>query len=116
MLIYQIKIRLKPYKPDEFIDSMNALHRDVRHAKGCLDFRVYRDSEKKHIFSVVGEWKTQQDMENHFHTDAFKVLVGSARVLGEAFEMNICKVTKSGGIELAKEKIASPKTGAAAAF
>ena len=68
---------------------------------------MYRDFEKENTYCVVGEWKTRQAMEKHFHLPDFELLIGAARVLGETFVMNITEVSKTGGFELARELIAS---------
>ena len=107
MLIYQLKIEIKPSKADEFIDSMSSLLRSIRKEKGCLDFSVYRNSERENTFIVVGDWETRKAMEKHFQTRDFELLIGAARVLGETFSMNMAEVSKTGGIELAREQIAS---------
>ncbi len=107
MHIYQIKIEIKPYKSDEFTKSMRSLSPKIRKQKGCLGYSVYRDSENENTYTLVGEWKTRQDMERHFRTQDFEVLIGAARVLGETFAMNICNASKTGGYELAKELITS---------
>ena len=109
MLIYQLKIEIKPHKPDEFVDSMHSILRNIRKEKGCLDFSVYRDSERQNTYILVGEWKTRQAMEKHFKTRDFEVLIGAARVLGNTFSMNIADVSKTGGFELAREQIASQR-------
>lgn len=107
MLIYHLKIEIKPSKADEFIDSMSSLLRSIRKEKGCLDLSVYRNSERENTFIVVGEWKTQQAMEKHFKTHEFELLFGAARVLGETFEMKIAEVSKTGGYEWTRELIMS---------
>jgi len=104
---YQIKIVVKPYKTDEFVKSMRPFARKIRKQKGCLGYSVYRDSEKENTYCVVGWWKTVRAMQRHFKTQNFEVLIGAARVLGEAFEMNIAEVLKTGGFKLAREQIAS---------
>jgi quinol monooxygenase YgiN len=109
MLLYQIKVDIKPYKSDEFIKSMHSFSLRIRKEKGCLGYRVYQDSEKENTYSLVGEWKTRQAMEKHFRTHDFEVLIGAARVLGETFEMSLAEVSKSGSFELAREQIASQK-------
>ncbi len=105
MLIYKIKVDIRPYKPDEFIDSMRSIIGSIRNKKGCLGFSFYRDSEKDNTYCLIGEWDTRRDMEKHFQTHDFEVLIGAARVLGETFEMNLSKVTKTGGYELFREPI-----------
>jgi quinol monooxygenase YgiN len=107
MLFYQIKIEIKPYKPDEFVDSMRSFSPKIRKQKGCLSYSVYRDSDKKNTYSVIGEWKTRQAMEKHFKTHDFELLIGAAKVLGETFTMSIAEVSKTGGFEMAREQMAS---------
>jgi quinol monooxygenase YgiN len=102
---YQIKIVIKRYKTDEFVESMRSFSRKIRKEKGCLSFSVYRDSEKENTFSVIGEWRTRPAMEKHFKTQNLKALIGAARVLGETFEMNIAEVLKTGGFKLAREQM-----------
>ena len=106
MLICQLKIKVKPYKPDEFVNSMHSFSSKVRKARDCLGFSVYQDSEKENEYIVVGEWKTRQALEKHFKTPEFELLIGAAKVLGETFKMNIAEVSKTGGFELAREQIA----------
>ena len=106
MHTYQIKIDVRQYKTDEFVKSMRSFSRRIRKQKGCLGYGVHRDTEKENTYILVGEWKTRKAMEKHFQTLDFDVLIGAAKVLGETFEMNIADVSKTGGFELAKEKIA----------
>ncbi len=107
MLIYQLKIGIKPYKPDEFVSSLHSFLSSIRKEKGCLDFSVYRDSEQENTFIVVGEWRTRQAMEKHFQKREFELLIGAAKVLGETFTMNIAEVTKTGGFDLVKNQIST---------
>ena len=107
MLIYQLKIGIKRYKPDVFFSGMQSFLKSIRKEKGCIDFSVYRDSEKDNTFMVVGEWKTRQAMEKHFQTREFELFIDAAKVLGETFTMNIAEVTKSGSFELVKNQIST---------
>jgi quinol monooxygenase YgiN len=104
MLLYQIKIQVKPFKPDEFMDSMSSFIRTFRKEKGCVDFGVYHDSEMSNTYILVGEWKTRQAMKKHFKSHNFELLIGAARVLGKKFSMKIAEVSKTGGIDLAREQ------------
>ena len=107
MLIYQLKLEIKPYKSDEFISSLRSFLSSIRKEKGCLDFSVFKDSEKENTYMVIGEWNTRQAMEKHFQSKEFELLVGSARVLGKTFSMKIAEVTKSGSFELGSKLIVS---------
>ena len=102
-----MKVVIKPYKTDEFLESTHPLFSILRKKKGCLDFRLSKDYENEDVFIMVGEWKTHEAMEKYFHSKEFKLILGAAKVLGETFSMNIAEVSKTGGFELAREQIAS---------
>ncbi len=106
MPAYRLNIAIKPYKPDEFIISMRSLLGSIRKGKGCLAFNVYQDSDQENMYLVVGDWETHKDMEKHFKTNDFELLIGAARVLGETFSLKISEVLKSGGFEFAKKQMA----------
>ena len=107
MYTHQIKIDVRQYKTDEFVNSMSSFSHKIRKMKGCLGYDVYRDFEKENTFILVGEWKTRQAMEKHFRTLDFEVLIGAARVLGETFTMKVAEVSKTGGYEWTRELIMS---------
>ena len=107
MLLCRLKIVIKQYKLDEFHKSLHSLLPKIKSQKGCLYFSLYQNSERGNMSIVVGEWKTRQAMEKHFKTHDFEVLIGAVRVLGETFEMKIAEVSKTGGLELAREQIAA---------
>ena len=105
MYFYQIKLVIKENKLDEFVECLLSVSDVFRKEKGCQEFTLYRDIENKDTYSVVGEWSTYKALEKHFKNEKFSVLVGAARVLGEAFEMKIGETSEEGGFLLAKEKI-----------
>jgi quinol monooxygenase YgiN len=100
--LYQLKIVIKPYQTEDFVKSMRLFARKTRKEKGCLGCSVYRDFQNENTYSLVGEWQTRPAMETHFKTLDFEVFIGTARALGETFEMNIAEVHKTGGIKLAE--------------
>ncbi len=105
MFFYQIKIGVKENKVDEFIESLQTLSDEFRKDKECLGVNLYRQTEIKDTFSVIGEWKTRQAMEKHFKNKKFEVLIGAAKVLGDTFEMSTGESSEKGGFQLAREKI-----------
>jgi quinol monooxygenase YgiN len=116
MFFYQIKVVIKENKVDEFVESLRSLSIGFRKENGCLEFSMYRDTEKENTFSVIGEWKTRPAMDKHFKNKNFEVLIGAARVLGETFKIDIGETPETGGFQLAREKISlQPKESRASA-
>ena len=105
MFLYQMTLVVAEKKFDEFIESVRLLSSGIREEKGCLDFSLYRDLEKKDAYRVLGEWKTRLAMEAHFKREKFSVLIGAARVLGEDFKLSISENLEKGGYQFAQEKV-----------
>lgn len=101
------KFVIKQYKSDEFVKSLHSFAPKARAQKGCLGFNLYQDSEKKNMYSLIGEWKTEKAMEKYFHSNEYVLLLGAAKVLCETFEINITEDGETGDLELAMEQIAS---------
>ena len=108
MFLYQLKLVVAEKKIDEFIESLRLLSHEIRTERGCLDFSLYRDLEKKDTYRVSGEWQTRQAMAAHFRREKFSVLIGAARVLGEDFEMSIGETLEKGSYQFAQQKISLP--------
>ena len=115
MPIYQMKIVIKEYKIDEFVDFLRSLLSGFRKEKGCVDCSVYEDLDEEYAYCIVAEWETREAMQKHFLTQRFQVLIGAAKVLGETFEIIIAEVLESGDVKLAGEQITSQQRVSAAA-
>ena len=110
MPLYQIKIVVKKYKIDEFVDFLRSLLSIFRKEKGCVDCSVCQDLDEEHAYCIVAKWETHEAMQKHFLTRKFEALIGAARVLGETFEMIMAEVLESSeGFELSA-KIATRNT------
>ena len=94
MPLYQIKIVVKKYKIDEFVDFLRSLLSIFRKEKGCVDCSVYQDLNEEHAYCIVAKWETHEAMQKHFLTQKYEVLIGAAKVLGERFDMSIAEVVE----------------------
>jgi len=105
MILYRLKLVVSEKKFDEFIDSLRFISNGIRAEEGCLDFSLHKDLEMKNAYRVVAEWKTRQAMDAHFNQKQFSLLLGTARVLGEKFEMSIEENLEKGRYQFAQKKI-----------
>ena len=97
-----MKIGIKQYKNDEFVQSVYSLMSTIRQDRSCLYYTVYRDAEQDNLYCIVGEWKTRQALEKHFQTREFELLLGAAKVLSESFSMELAEVVNAGDFDFAR--------------
>ena len=103
--MYQITIELRENKVDEFVRNLHSLWFKFLKEETCLSYRVYREFEKENTFCMIAEYVSHDDMENHFKSQEFGVLVGASRVLGKELKMVISEVVAKGGRDLVKSKL-----------
>ena len=104
-----IKIVVKKYKKEEFLEFMHMSQVKILRQPGCLSYDVYRDANKESTYRLVGVWKTASAMEKHFQTREYGLLLGAAKVLCDTFEMETTKVLHIGNLNWAREQIRSHK-------
>ena len=66
-----IKIVVKKYKKEEFLESMQIYRANIRKQPGCLSYNIYHDTDEANTYRLVGECKSSQAMEKHFKTREF---------------------------------------------
>ena len=104
-----IKIAVKEYKRDEFLESIRAYLETIRQQPGCLSCDLYQDSEDDKIYQLLSAWKTRKTLEKHFQSAEYELLLGAARVLGEGFEIETAEVAGSGNFAWAQDQIKTRK-------
>lgn len=105
--MYQFTIELKENKIDEFVRNIHSLWFKFLKEEKCLSYRVCREFEKENTFCMIAEFVSHEDMENHFKTREFEVLVGASNVLGKELKIVISEVVAKGGSDLVKSKLVS---------
>jgi quinol monooxygenase YgiN len=104
-----IKIAVKKYKKEEFLECMQTCRAEILRQPGCLSYDIYLDSDEENTCRLVGEWETASALEKHFKTREYELLLGAAMVLGETFEMETSKVLHIGNLDWARKRIRSHK-------
>jgi len=104
-----IKIVVKKYKKEEFLESMHIYQAKICKQPGCLSFDIYQDADEENTYRLVGEWESAQAMEKHFKTHEFELLLGASKVLGNTFEIETTEVLHIGDLDWARRKIRSRK-------
>jgi quinol monooxygenase YgiN len=104
-----IKIVVKKYKKEEFLEFVHMSQAKILRQPGCLSYDLYQDSDEDNTYRLVGEWKTASALEKHFKTREYELLLGAAMVLGDTFKMETTKVLHIGNLDWARKQIRSQK-------
>ena len=67
-----------------------------------MSCHVFRDMEDKNVFSLIEEWETREDLDDHIKSDRFSALLGTKSLLSEPQQIEIHTISNSEGMEIVK--------------
>ena len=99
MFIIRVKMNVLPEKQKEVLQTLLSMIEPAGREKGCLSYDVFCDMEDNHVFSLIEEWETREDLDRHIRSERFGVLLGTKSLLTKPSEMKIHTVSLSEGVE-----------------
>ena len=102
MIIFRTTMNVFLDKRTEVMQTLLSMIEPIENVRGCLSCHVFRDIKEKNVFSLIEEWETREDLDDHIKSDRFSVLLGTKSLLCEPLQMEIHTVSHSEGMETVK--------------
>ena len=99
MIIVGITMNVLLEKRTEVMQTLLSMIEPTENERGCLSCHVFRDIEDKNVFSLIQEWQTREDLDDHIRSDRFSVLLGTKSLLFEPPRIEIHTISHSEGRE-----------------
>jgi quinol monooxygenase YgiN len=99
VIIIGITMNVLIEKRTEVMQTLLSMIEPTENERGCLSCHVFRDIEDENVFSLIEEWQTRQDLDDHIRSDRFSVLLGTKSLLCEPQQIEIHTVSRSEGME-----------------
>ena len=99
MIVVRITMNPIPEKQLEVMQTLLSMIEPASKEAGCLSYSVFCDIEDKNRFSLLEEWQTREDLDQHIATHRFGALLGTKALLSEPLEIQIHTVSQSEGME-----------------
>ena len=99
MIIVRITMNALIEKRTEVMQTLLSMIEPTENGKGCLSCHISRDIEDKNVFSLIEEWDTREDLDDHIRSERFSVLLGTKSLLFEPPKIQIHTVSQSEGME-----------------
>ena len=99
MIVVRITMNVLPEKQLEVTQTLLSMIEPTGKEAGCLSYAVFCDIEDKNRFSLLEEWETREDMDQHIRSHRFGVLLGTKALLSEPPKIQIHTVSQSEGME-----------------
>jgi quinol monooxygenase YgiN len=99
VIIVRITMNAIPEKQKEVMQTLLSMIKSTGKDRGCLSHHVFRDIEDENVFSLIDEWETREDLDQHIKSAIFSVLLGTKSLLCEPPNIQIHTVSNSEGME-----------------
>jgi len=99
VIIVRITMNALIEKRIEIMQTLLSMIEPTENGRGCLRCHVLRDIEDKNVFSLIEEWETREDLDDHIKSARFSVLLGTKSLLCEPPQIEIHTVSHSEGME-----------------
>jgi len=100
MIIVRITMKALMEKRREMMQTLLSMIEPAGKEKGCLSYDIFCDLEDNHVFSLIEEWETREDLNRHIRSERFSVLLGTKSLLAKPTKINIHTVSDSEGVEV----------------
>jgi len=101
VIIVRIAMHALAEKQKEVMQTLLSMIESTGKEKGCLSHHVFREIEDENVFSLIDEWETREDLNQHIRSAKFGVLLGTKSLLCEPLKIQIFTVSDSERIEAA---------------
>lgn len=99
MIVLRITLDVIPEKQLEVAQTLISMIEPSGKEAGCLSYSIFCDIEDKNRFSMLGEWETRGDLNQHFMSHRFGALLGTKSLLDNPMQIQIHTVSQSEGRE-----------------
>ncbi|MEW6584215.1 MAG: antibiotic biosynthesis monooxygenase family protein [Nitrospirota bacterium] len=82
-----ITLRILQGKKKEFLQTVRALHEDMKREKGFMKFTIFQEVNDPDVFHLTEEWNTSDNLEMFTKSETFSVLLGALKVLCKETEI-----------------------------
>ena len=99
MIQASLRIVAPADKREEVLDVLRCLKGPTEVSKGCHVCRVLQDAEDKGVITYLGQWDTQDEVEEYFRSERFRRLLPYIEMSVEPPEVEVSAIDRVGGIE-----------------
>jgi len=107
MIVSIMNVSSSAEKRTEVFQTLASLARLIRGEKGCLRCEFCQESEDDTAFTIVEEWRSRGEFDEHLRSRIFGILLGVMPLLKKPLEVSICTVSSREGMEAVRRARAS---------
>ncbi len=109
MIVVTLRILAPPERRDEIVHTLRALVEPTAIRRGNISCRLYQEIEDENALTLIEEWESQADVDNHIRSDDFRKILAVMDMSSEPPEIGFNRISETAGME----KVRSVREGGA---
>jgi quinol monooxygenase YgiN len=103
MITFTLRVVAPTAKRRELVGSVGALLAETRAQPGCVDARLYADTEDPNAIALIEEWDSWPDLDRHLAADAGRTILAAMESSTVLPEVRFDSVEHRAGLEVFAE-------------
>jgi quinol monooxygenase YgiN len=99
MILSTVNLSSSAEKRTEVFQTLASMALMVRKAKGCLRCQFCQESEDDTAFTLIEEWRSRDELDEHLQSQVFGALLGLTPLLQQPLGLRICTGEAMEGME-----------------
>ncbi len=102
MIIFSIRIVVKPNTRKEIIEAIHLFGAPISLASGCISYRTSQGTKNLNEITLTGEWATREDLDRHLKSEDFRKIMTLLDMSTSPPEIKLSEVSEQQGMEVIK--------------
>jgi quinol monooxygenase YgiN len=99
MIVVRITLNALIEKQKELVQTILSLIRSMEKEAGCMSYAFFCSVEDRNLLNLIAEWRTRKDLNQHFNSEMFGILMGTKTLLDTPMQVQIHTVSGTEGME-----------------
>ena len=99
-ILSTLRVTVPSGRRKEVLDLLKFLIGPMCHQPGCLSCRAYQDIDNPNRLTLVEEWESHEDLENHIGSDDYMKQLSLMDISSEKPEIVFHTVSETRGMEV----------------
>jgi quinol monooxygenase YgiN len=100
MILGILRIPLATTRHAEVLEVLRSVQGPILAQPGCSACQIYNEEGQEPAILLVGRWESQDTLENHIRSEAYRRILGAIELAGGPPEVSFHAVSATEGMEL----------------
>jgi quinol monooxygenase YgiN len=102
MIMASLRVVVPQERRNEILRTLRPLLGPTRVRQGCLDCRLYQDTEDENTYLFIQAWQSQATLESFIDSEEYRKILAVMDLAAQAPEVEFHTVSRTAGMEFVR--------------